>query len=134
MRIRIVGVAVLLMFVLSLPSFGQWDWGRPHRPHAGACFYRGDHFRGDYFCMNAEDRWPSMPRGFNDNIKSIRVFGGTRLRIFNDANFRGVNLLVDHDIDDLRRVPVGDNSRKNWDDRISSIAVFREHDEWMERR
>jgi hypothetical protein len=75
-----------------------------------------------------------MPGGFNDQIKSIRVFGGARLRVFNDANFRGVSLLVDRDIDDLRRVPVADNSRKNWDNRISSIAIFRDRDEWMDRR
>jgi hypothetical protein len=133
MRLRFVPIALLLLFVTSLPLSGQWDWGKVHRPKAGACFYSGDHFRGDGFCMNTDDRWPSLPRGFNDRIKSIRVFGGARLRVFNDDNFRGVSLLVDHDIDDLRHVPVGDNYHKNWDDRISSIAVFRERDEWMER-
>ena len=133
MRLRYVPVALLLLFAMTLPADAQWDWGRPHRPKAGACFVRGDHFRGDSFCMKVEDRWPSMPRGFNDQIKSIRVFGGARLRVFNDDNFRGISLLVDRDIDDLRRVPVGDNFGKNWDNRISSIAVFHDRDEWIER-
>lgn len=130
MRLRYIPVAVLLLFAMCLPANAQWTWGKPHRPRSGACFYRGDHFRGDAFCMNVDDRWPSMPRGFNDQIKSIRVFGGARLRVFNDDNFRGVSLLVDRDIDDLRRVPVADNYNKNWDNRISSIAIFRDRDDW----
>jgi hypothetical protein len=132
MRLKFIPVTILLLFAMSLPASAQWEWGRPQRPKAGACFYRADHYRGDYFCMRVEDRWPSMPRGFNDEIKSIRVFGGARLRVFNDDNFHGVSLLVDRDIDDLRRVPVADNFHKNWDNRISSIAVFRDRDEWRE--
>jgi hypothetical protein len=135
MKTRNILVTALLCLVALLPAAAQWDWGRAEHLKAGACFYRGDHFRGDAFCMRIADRWASLPRGFNDSIKSIRVFGGARLRVFNDDNFRGVSLLIDHNINDLRQIPVADNPRKNWNDRISSIAVFRaERDEWMERR
>jgi hypothetical protein len=57
------------------------------------------------------------------------------LRLFNDSNFRGISLLVDRDLPDLRYVPIGPGNPRNWNDRISSIAVFsRGHDEWGDRR
>jgi hypothetical protein len=76
-----------------------------------------------------------MPAGFNDKITSIRVFGGARGRVFANDNFGGASFLIDRSVDDLRRIPVADNPRKNWNNRISSIAVFvREKDEWGGRR
>ena len=133
MRLRYWPIAVLLLVATSLPAFAQWNWGRPHPPRAGACFYRENNFRGDFFCLKEGERWPSLPAGFNDRITSIRLFGGSRLRVFNNENFRGVSLLVDRSINDLRRIPVSDNRGKNWNDRVSSIAVFRDRDEWMDR-
>jgi len=134
MRLRFAPFAILLLFVTSLPVFAQWQWGRPHPPRAGACFYKDTDFRGDYFCLKAGERWPTMPAGFNDRITSIRVFGGARLRIFNDGNFAGMSLFLDHDVNDLRRIPLADNPFKNWNDRISSLAVFQDRDEWADHR
>ena len=134
MRFRFAPIALVLLFIMSLPAYAQWNWGRPRPPQSGACFYREKNFRSDFFCMKDGDRWPSLPRGFNDKISSIRVFGGARLRVFNNDNFGGVSLLLDRDVNDLRRIPVPDNRSKNWNDRISSIAVFRERDEWEGRR
>jgi hypothetical protein len=134
MRLRFAPFAILLLFVTSLPGFAQWQWGRPHPPKAGACFYKDQDFRGDFFCLKAGERWPSLPGGFNDRITSIRVFGGARLRVFNDGNFGGMSLFLDHDVNDLRRIPLADNPFKNWNDRISSLAVFQDRDEWEDRR
>ncbi len=133
MRIRFAPIAILLFTVTSFPAFAQWRWGRPHTPRSGACFYKDAGFRGDYFCLKDGERWPSMPAGFNDRITSIRVFGGARLRVFNNDSFTGVSLMLDRDADDLRRIPVSDNRSKSWNDRISSIAVFRDRDEWGDR-
>jgi hypothetical protein len=130
MRLRFAPIAILLLFATSLPAFAQWGWGRPHPPSAGACFYKDNNFNGEYFCLKAGERWPSMPAGFNDRITSIRVFGGARLRIFNGVNFSSVSLFLDHDVNDLHRIPIADNPSKNWNDRISSIAVFQDRDEW----
>jgi hypothetical protein len=133
MRLRFVPVAVLLLLATSLPAFAQWDWGRPHPPRAGACFYQDPGFGGGYFCLKAGERWPSMPAGFNDRITSIRVFGGARLRVFNGDNFGSPSLFLDHDVADLRRIPVDGGRGRNWNDRISSLAVFRDRDEWADR-
>jgi hypothetical protein len=132
MRLRFAFV-ILLLFAASLPASAQWSWGRPRPPRDGACFYKAANFGGDFFCLKAGERWPSMPRGFNDQVTSIRVFGRSRLRLFNNDNFGGVSLLLDRSVDDLRRIPVADNRSKNWNNRISSIAVFQGRDEWEGR-
>jgi hypothetical protein len=130
MRLRVALTAVLLLFAMPLPAFAQWEWGRPHPPKTGACFYRDPGFRGDYFCLNVGERRPSVPEGFNDKITSIRLFRGARVLVYNNGGFKGISLRLDHSMDDLRSIRVADNPSKSWNDRISSIAVFREHDEW----
>lgn len=116
---------LLLLAATALPALAQQQrWGRPHPPRAGACFYRDGFFNGDYFCMSAGDRWGAMPRGFNDVISSIRVYGGARVRIFNDGNFQGASAVVDRDVEDLVRFSNRDNPSMNWNDRISSIIVM----------
>lgn len=130
MRLRFAPIFILLLSVSSLPAFAQWSWGRPRPPQAGACFYREHDFGGDFFCLKAGERWPSMPGGFNDRITSIRVFGGARLRVFNNDNFSGSSLFLDHDVNDLHRIPVANDRERNWNDRISSLAVFQDRDEW----
>jgi hypothetical protein len=80
--------------------------------------------------MKEGERAPSMPPGFNDRISSIRVFGGARVRVFNDSNFGGFNIMIDHDVINLKEIPLAGIPFKDWNDRISSIVVFREHDDW----
>jgi hypothetical protein len=122
--------AVFLLAATSLPALAQHAWGRPHFPRAGACFYQAGGFNGDYFCMRVGERWPALPHGFNDTISSIRVFGGARVRIFNDHDFGGISTRIDHDVDSLLRYRIPENPAKSWNDRISSIAVIGDRDEW----
>ncbi len=133
MRLKIAPFAVLLLILTSMPAFAQWDSSRPHPPRSGACFYRDIDFQGDFFCMRAGDRRPTMPHGLDDGITSIRLFGRAKLRVFADDNFHGASLLLNQSMNDLRRIPVSDNRRNNWNDRISSIAVFQGRDEWAPR-
>ena len=130
MRLRFATTAVLFLCFASLPSFAQRRWGRPHPPRMGACFYKEAGFNGDYFCLKVNERWPNMPGGFNDKISSIRVFNGARVRVFQDSDFRGRSLRIDHDIDNLKEIRLPDNPSKSWNDRISAIAVHRDRDEW----
>ena|ERR1700761_160615 len=126
--------ALSAMFVLlSLPAFGQYQWGRPKPPQTGACFYKDGNFRGQYFCMRQGENWPALPGGFNDGISSIRVFNGAQVRIFNNSNFGGVNVRIRRSVPDLRGLRLPDNPSKTWNDRISSLAVYRAHDEWDRR-
>ncbi len=121
---------LLFLLALSMPLAAQ-QWGHPHPPRAGACFYKNLNFTGDYFCMKPGERFARMAPGFNDSITSIQIFGGAQVRIFNDPNFSGINALADRPINDLRQWRLPQNPNKSWNDRISSIAVFkRGHDQW----
>ena len=105
------------------PQNNRWapTWNQRPDPRRGACFYTTAPFRGNHFCVRAGDRLPALPGDFGDNISSIRIFGGARVRIFNDRNFSGGSAMVPGDIGDLRQLPfrVG----HTWNNRISSIAV-----------
>ena len=109
MRWRNTLTILVLLTVTSLPGFAQWRWGRPNRPQSGACFYRDTNFRGDYFCLREGQRWDSLPPGYNDKISSINIYGGARLRLFNDQNFSGESVLIDSDVRDLRWIPLPGN-------------------------
>ncbi len=87
-------------------------------------------FSGDYFCMKAGDRWPSLPHGFNDQISSIRVFHGALVQVFENGGFTGRRLRVDHDVDSLVRARLPGDPAKSWNDRISAIAVYLPRDVW----
>ncbi len=147
MRMRLSLVASLFLALASLAALAQdygqdrdrdrgqdrdqpRQWGRPHPPRAGACFYRDAGFSGDYFCMRAGDRWPRMPRGFNDQISSIRVFGGALVQGFENGDYGGRRMRVDHDVDNLMRFRLPGDPAKSWNDRISALAVFNPRDDW----
>lgn len=90
-------------------------WGSSERmPQEGACFYEDSDFRGEYFCVPRGATFTSLPRGFNDRISSVRVFG-SEVRIFEDRDFRGKSREINRDLPNLR----GD-----WKDDVSSIRVF----------
>ena len=90
-------------------------WGRREpMPSEGACFYEDANFRGQYFCVPRGATFRALPRGFNDRISSIRIFGA-EVRIFQDRDFRGRSREIRSDTPNLR----GD-----WKDDVSSIRVF----------
>jgi hypothetical protein len=89
-------------------------WGREAVPREGACFYEDANFHGQYFCVPRGGTYTSLPRGFNDRISSVRVFG-SGVRIYEDRDFHGRSTELRHDVTDLRG---------NWRDEVSSIRVF----------
>jgi hypothetical protein len=116
-------------FQVERSGGGPWWWnqgsgrGRGGMRDAAACFYRDADYRGDYFCMRRGDSFPRMPRGFNDQISSIRVFRGSFVEIFQDDDFRGDRARTGRDVRDLRNWRVPENRNRNWGDRVSSIRV-----------
>jgi Peptidase inhibitor family I36 len=90
-------------------------WGRSEpMPRYGACFFEDANYRGQYFCVERGRAYAELPRGFNDRISSIRVFGA-RVRIFQDRDYRGRSREIRSDERDLRGA---------WRDVVSSIRVF----------
>jgi hypothetical protein len=94
-----------------------WDnaWGRPARPQAGVCFYKNPNFGGDYFCSTVGAFVAQVPRGTNDTISSIQLFGNVQVTLFRDSDYRGQSQTVGDDVRDLRR--------SGWNDLVSSYRV-----------
>jgi hypothetical protein len=124
-------ITAVSLAIASLTAVAQRPvWGHPRPPKAGACFYKDAGFGGNYFCLKIGDRWPSMPPGFNDKISSIRVFNGAVVRVFADNEFQGNSLHVDRDVESLGNIRLRRAPSRSWNDRISSIAVVRDRDQW----
>lgn len=90
-------------------------WGRAEFPQTGACFYKEPNFGGDYFCSRAGAAVAQVPRGANDKISSVRVFGNVEVTVFRDSDYRGDSRTFDNDLRDLRR--------GGWNDLISSYRI-----------
>jgi hypothetical protein len=96
-------------------SLNRPVWGRPSRPANGACFYQDPGYSGRYFCARTGERAPDVPRGTNDKISSIQLFGDAEVIVYKDALYSGASERFDFDMRDLRQA--------GWNDRISSFAV-----------
>ncbi len=100
----------------------EWDrdrapvWGRLALPREGACFYRNVNFDGDYFCAPRGASFAVLPRGFEDEISSIRLIHAAGVTVFRDRDFDGRLARINSDVGDLRRGA--------WNDRIASIRIY----------
>lgn len=113
---RVVAAMVgLFSLLLAAQAAAQPRWGRPTAPRSGACFYRDADFEGDYFCAGVGEEIPVLPRGMNDEISSIRIFGDAEVRVFQDVRFTGRSDTFDRNIRNL--------GREGWNDRLSSVRV-----------
>jgi len=90
-------------------------WGRPDTPRSGACFYRDANFQGEYFCVRAGEGLDAVPNDMNDQISSIRTFGGdVEVTIYQNRGFKGRSDRF-RDVRNLRDA--------NWNDKLSSLRV-----------
>ena len=78
-------------------------------PANGACFYRDINYGGSYFCAQAGQILSTLPGGFGDAIRSIRIFGNAQLTVFNDSNLMGANASIQGDVADLRTIPLAND-------------------------
>ena len=88
------------------------DRGRGDR----VCVYEHAEYGGDSQCFDSNDGVRDLNRiRWNDRISSIRVFGRSRISVYEHNDFNGQSIVVDHDITDLNRM--------GWNDRISSLRM-----------
>ena len=102
----------------SWPPRGDWHGGRWDR--GGACFYRDRNFGGGFICLRRGESRDQLG-SLGDDISSIRVFGGARVFVYNDRNFRGPSAQTRGDVPDLRNWSYGGGH--TWNNRISSVRV-----------
>jgi hypothetical protein len=93
------------------------------QPRRGACFYEDSGYRGNYFCLESGEREPRLRNGWNDRVRSIRVFGGARVSLCSEEDFRGAFLGLAVNITDLRDFFYSDRSLREWNNAVSSIRV-----------
>ena len=107
-------VACVASVAYGSPALAQ-RWGHGEQPRQGACFYKDPNFRGEYFCTGAGENVSAVPEDMNDEISSIRVFGGAEVTLFKDVRFQGRSSRFEADVRNLKDV--------GWDDLISSFRV-----------
>jgi hypothetical protein len=90
-------------------------WGRPPVPQAGACFYENKDYRGQYFCARIGTSTSQVAYGANNQISSIRVFGGAEVIVFGEPGFNGASRRFGSDVKNL--------DGTGWNDRITSFRI-----------
>ncbi|WEJ59618.1 SH3 domain-containing protein [Devosia sp. FJ2-5-3] len=97
-------------------NFGTPPQTRPQPSRqSGACFFTERNFRGSSFCVERGQEYTRMPRGWNDVIRSVQVFGRAQVDLCSDNGFYGNCVTVRSD---QSRLPSG------IDRRVSSIDVY----------
>ncbi|HTU99064.1 MAG TPA: peptidase inhibitor family I36 protein [Luteitalea sp.] len=115
---RVLLHSVVVALVLGGSSASAQIWGRPAEPRGGGvCFYEHIDFGGRYFCARVGEQFDRVPRGTNDEISSMQVFGNAEVTVFRADDMRGDSRRFSSSVRDLRRA--------GFNDRISSFVVQR---------
>jgi hypothetical protein len=105
------------------PVNPSWPWPQPqpqplpppvYDDEAGACFYSERNFRGSSFCVDEGDSYSRL-RNWDNKIRSVEVFGGVRVDLCTDSNYRGSCVTLRRD---ASRLPA------ELDRKASSIDVY----------
>lgn len=96
-------------------QYGNND--RDNRPSRDrVCVYEQANYGGRSQCWDVDEDVENLSgQGWNDRIRSVRVFGRARVELYRDSNYRGGRLRLDRDAPDLGPM--------NWSDQISSFLV-----------
>jgi len=89
----------------------------------GVCVYDRPNYQGRSQCWNAGQQLDDLARAGNwsDRIRSMRVFGGTRVLAYRDTGFNGSSVIIDRDAPDLSQL--SGSGLRNWDHQISSLRI-----------
>jgi len=117
----IIRRAVILLLAVggvlqAAVASAQPRWGRERFPNSGACFFENANYEGRYFCIRDGERITEMPRGMNDKISSIRLFGNAEVSVWRDHDMSGRTTRFVASQRNLRDV--------GWNDQISSLEVY----------
>jgi len=87
----------------------------PDYEDAGACFYSQRNFNGDSFCADVGDEFPRLPRGWDQRVRSVEIFGGAEVDLCSDSGLYGRCVTLRSD---ASRLPNG------LDRRVRSLEVY----------
>ena len=115
---QVLFLMLLVCFAGTIFAQAQED---QYRRGGGACFYKDADYKGEKFCVQKGDRVGQLPRGFNDTISSVRLYGRVSVVVYQSSNFGGPSLRLQDDCANLRSYQV--RPGHSWNDQISSIEV-----------
>ncbi len=115
---RAIGFTFLTLVVFSLiqilgsPLQAQSRiWNQGNQPRDGACFYVDENYRGEEFCVDANESQRSIGARYDNRITSVRIFGRAGITVYDNENFGGSRQTFSQDVPNLQ----------NWSDRITSF-------------
>lgn len=95
---------------------------RPEPRYGKACFYMNAFYGGQSFCLEAGQRRMHLNGAYNDEISSLKVFGGASVRVCTDTNMGGRCKEFNNNTPQLGFT--GDFWSVAFNNRISSIEVY----------
>lgn len=93
----------------------------PRNDYGKVCFYTGTYYSGQSLCLDSGDQRMHLGNAFNDEISSIRVFGGASATVCTSNNMGGRCKTFHNDTPQLGYT--GDWFSVAFNDRISSMEV-----------
>src|SRR5262245_60588794 len=112
-------IAALMVMALYLPSDAGAQFGRD-RERDRVCFYQDIHYQGWEKCYVPGDELSNLRRDGN-NISSLRIYGRTRVIVYDNSGFEGASAEFRNDVPDLGLRSVFGS--RTWNDRIQSFRV-----------
>ena len=121
----------LSLLLLALPPLSaSADADRSRRgEEPRVILYSGENFDGVAIELSPRSAIPDLGelrfsdgRAVNDRVSSIRIFGGLRITLFEDADFSGDRIELTDNVRQLGRLPRA-SGRGNWDNTLSSVRV-----------
>jgi hypothetical protein len=122
-----LAVAVLFPVLLAPKSTAAPQFRRPGQQNQGrarVCFYKDVQYQGWEQCYTEGDEVRSLG-DHNAAASSIRIFGRTRVTVYDQTDFKGRTTEFTSDVPDLAlRAASGGHT---WNDRIESLRVGSEY-------
>lgn len=112
----------LILGLFTASAFGQWISFQA--PPNGVCFFTRSSFRGERFCVSANERMERVPSTFRRRISSLRLYGNAELEVFDTEGLTGKSLAIPTHIRDLHSPQEIGLESKYWNDRIASFRVI----------
>lgn len=108
---------------ITAPAFAQQGRDRNDgRDGDRVCFFRDIEYQGPSWCYRPGDELADL-RNRGNEISSIRIYGRTRVVVWDGEEFMGASDEFDMDVPDLRLRAM--QGRRDWNDRIDSFQVLR---------
>jgi len=112
-----------LGLVGAISTFSLIASAQARREAERVCVYQNNFYGGWEQCYGPGQQIPDLG-GRNNQISSIRVYGGAHVTVFTDKDYKGGSMQISSDMNDLAQVRMSGSALSGtWNDRIKSLSV-----------